>query len=924
MKDRIIKKGLVLGVILLFVGASIVQGISINIHNRPDVNNTNTSANLEDSSFTLISTPVHKNLNTSNIREKKTISLSLLGFDLEANEVYLSSQPNDWDKEYVVTNPQAGDELYIHWVYTIWGSGTVDPFYWRIWLYVQGGGDVIDHECHVTEPELRQAGYIYKWCFEDPWIAPGGSYTLTLGVDSHDDISEDDEDNNIVSMDFTVTPTDQKFDMEANDVWLSSQPNDWEKEYEIDPDSLINPDTEIFFYFQWTILGNPETLVDPYYINITLDGPGGFEFEELIENPAYREAGYIITIYLHDEGSNGWFAVAGDYTLNCIVDSQDDVIEWNENNNERIVSFSVVPPFYFIHLTDTHVGTTGGKERFEEMVNYINDLDPSPAFVVISGDLVHWGGGAVGANHYQLFNSVISNLEVPYFTCPGNHDHFGTIGNYQNYINNNLYYVNFFNNVKLISMDAGSVEDYIEVIPIWTWPGGIQWKYVIDMIPEATGIENEQYTWLVNRLTEYPTFNQIVFMHNPVVCCYSEYNFDENCWNGCITKNRGNIMNRFRDPNNNGIFDDSVKLVLGGHVHTWFEYKVSQTNNPSPLSIPYGGYLSTNDLQYLPMYVIGSAAGEDMAYRNISVYGDEIRVYQTNYIESTVKYECDWIPWFKDFSRNDRNGDDIEPAGRLHIYDSYGNHVGINNTGDIDYEILGAYYAERFVYNQTGDYNWTTGETISVILSRSDYEYVFETIDVATLNVTAQYMLENGAWVRLSYLNITAYNNSVGKVFINNNRSNDFIIYWDDDGDGIVDRKIEPTTVITNPPEKPARPDGPTSGKPRIEYTYITSTTDLNGDQIYYLWDWGDGNTSSWLGPYSSGETVSEKHAWTKQGSYSIRVKAKDVYGAESDWSDPLPVSMPRIISFKSLFMKFLERFSQVLPILRYLLALQT
>jgi hypothetical protein len=36
-------------------------------------------------------------------------------------------------------------------------------------------------------------------------------------------------------------------------------------------------------------------------------------------------------------------------------------------------------------------------------------------------------------------------------------------------------------------------------------------------------------------------------------------------------------------------------------------------------------------------------------------------------------------------------------------------------------------------------------------------------------------------------------------------------------------------------------------------------------------------------------------HIWNTQGSYSIKVKAKDASGAESVWSDPLPVSMPRV-----------------------------
>ena len=35
-------------------------------------------------------------------------------------------------------------------------------------------------------------------------------------------------------------------------------------------------------------------------------------------------------------------------------------------------------------------------------------------------------------------------------------------------------------------------------------------------------------------------------------------------------------------------------------------------------------------------------------------------------------------------------------------------------------------------------------------------------------------------------------------------------------------------------------------------------------------------------------------HVWDEQGSYAVKVKAKDIYGGESFWSDPLQVSLPK------------------------------
>lgn len=99
---------------------------------------------------------------------------------------------------------------------------------------------------------------------------------------------------------------------------------------------------------------------------------------------------------------------------------------------------------------------------------------------------------------------------------------------------------------------------------------------------------------------------------------------------------------------------------------------------------------------------------------------------------------------------------------------------------------------------------------------------------------------------------------------------------------------------VGHSPDKPATPSGSAKVETGITYTYATSTEDKDDDQVYYKWDWGDGTMSEWLGPYDSGETVSASYAWAEKGVYNIRVRAKDTRGAESEWSDPLRVSVPK------------------------------
>ncbi len=122
----------------------------------------------------------------------------------------------------------------------------------------------------------------------------------------------------------------------------------------------------------------------------------------------------------------------------------------------------------------------------------------------------------------------------------------------------------------------------------------------------------------------------------------------------------------------------------------------------------------------------------------------------------------------------------------------------------------------------------------------------------------------------------------------------------------------DPSLIIqeaSNPPAKPAKPSGPASGKTGTSYTYTSSATDPDGDQVYLMFDWGDNTTSGWVGPYASGATGTASHTWSKQGSFSVKVEAKDTHGKISVWSDPLPIQMPLSNAYQGNhpFLQFLQ-----------------
>jgi hypothetical protein len=131
------------------------------------------------------------------------------------------------------------------------------------------------------------------------------------------------------------------------------------------------------------------------------------------------------------------------------------------------------------------------------------------------------------------------------------------------------------------------------------------------------------------------------------------------------------------------------------------------------------------------------------------------------------------------------------------------------------------------------------------------------------------------------------------------------------------------TVEISNPPEKPQRPTGPSSGKINQEFTFSSSSVDPDGDDIYYKFDWDDGTNSDWLGPYESGDVVSASHIWNLRGTYSIRVKAKDEHGTQSVWSEPLLTSMPRSKEIKKSIQSYLENHLFIYQLIQCLLNLK-
>ena len=127
--------------------------------------------------------------------------------------------------------------------------------------------------------------------------------------------------------------------------------------------------------------------------------------------------------------------------------------------------------------------------------------------------------------------------------------------------------------------------------------------------------------------------------------------------------------------------------------------------------------------------------------------------------------------------------------------------------------------------------------------------------------------------------------------------------------------------IITN-----QMPDTPTiggkiQGKAGGLYNYTFVSTDPEDQDIWYYIDWGDGDIDEWIGPFNSSEEVLRSHSWWVQGDYSIRAKAKDVCGAESDWGT-LTIKMSRNKVINRPVLYFLDNHFRMFPTLRFFLKL--
>ncbi len=95
-----------------------------------------------------------------------------------------------------------------------------------------------------------------------------------------------------------------------------------------------------------------------------------------------------------------------------------------------------------------------------------------------------------------------------------------------------------------------------------------------------------------------------------------------------------------------------------------------------------------------------------------------------------------------------------------------------------------------------------------------------------------------------------------------------------------------------NIPSTPIIRSGTMQGFQDRLYTYSAVATDPQNYQVCYRFDWGNNTLSEWTDLVPSGTFSIFSYTWIKSADYSVKAQARNQYGLESAWSEPILVTM--------------------------------
>ena len=190
-------------------------------------------------------------------------------------------------------------------------------------------------------------------------------------------------------------------------------------------------------------------------------------------------------------------------------------------------------------ISDLHIKRPGERAygvvdtaaAFVRCIDVLNGLQPHPAMVVVSGDLVDGGE----AEEYAHLTRMLAKLELPAVVLPGNHDERAAMRQ-------------AFPAQQFASGD-GAMNSHVGV-------GGFDLLLVDSTVPGAPHgeLSDDTLTWLEHALAAHCTRPALLFLHHPP--------FESGIWH----MDRQNLRNA-------GAFlevvrrHSRIRLIAAGHIH---------------------------------------------------------------------------------------------------------------------------------------------------------------------------------------------------------------------------------------------------------------------------------------------------------------------------------------------------------------------
>jgi 3',5'-cyclic-AMP phosphodiesterase len=193
-------------------------------------------------------------------------------------------------------------------------------------------------------------------------------------------------------------------------------------------------------------------------------------------------------------------------------------------------------PFSFVQISDSHIGFNKPAnehvtETLQKSINAINALPVLPAFVVHTGDISHLSK----PEEFDRAKQVLSQLKVPLFTLPGEHDTIGDRGKAYE--------------------EAFNPKDVKEGLQIWD-RSGIHFLALTNVLDLGTTGKGELGQAQLDLLTSYLAAQKqdtplVIFSHIPLYDLYPKWG-----WATADSARLLSLLSRFTSV-----------TVLSGHIH---------------------------------------------------------------------------------------------------------------------------------------------------------------------------------------------------------------------------------------------------------------------------------------------------------------------------------------------------------------------